>query len=107
MEWPCQDIFDMRNTQAHEPIFGEIAIVIEYNASRSVILLINEKLSGLFIEMSSRKPKSIPPVVVSSALSLTMVSYPKIRRSFSFSFSFSLYESNNGGSPFLHHMHYT
>jgi hypothetical protein len=48
----------------------EIAIVIEYKATRSVILLINEKLSGLFIEMFRRNPKSIPPVVVSSALFL-------------------------------------
>ncbi len=50
----------------------EIAIVIEYKATRSVILLINEKSSGVFIEMLSRKPKSIPPVVVSKALSLSL-----------------------------------
>jgi hypothetical protein len=35
----------------------EIAIVIEYNATKSVILLIVEKLSGGFIEISSRNPK--------------------------------------------------
>ncbi len=46
----------------------ETAIVIEYNATRSIILLINEKFDGGFIEMLSRKPKSIPPVVVSNAL---------------------------------------
>src|ERR687891_2635728 len=80
----------------------EIAIVIEYNATRSVILLINEKLSGLFIEIFKRNPKSIPPVVVSSALSLTMVPYPRIKRSSSFSLSLS--ESDNRSSLLLHRM---
>jgi hypothetical protein len=51
--------------------------VIEYKATRSVILLIEEKPSGAFIEISSRNPKSVPPVVVRSALSRTIVSYPK------------------------------
>jgi hypothetical protein len=55
---------------------SKIAIVIEYNATSSVILLINKNFREcLFIEMVGRNPKSIPPVLVSRALFLTIVSY--------------------------------
>ena len=43
--------------------------MIEYKTTSSVILLIEEKPSVTFIEISSRNPKSIPPVLVSSELS--------------------------------------
>jgi len=47
----------------------EIAIVIEYNSIRSVILLVNEKFSGVFIEIFSYRSTSISrgPMSISNA----------------------------------------
>ena len=50
-------------------IKSDIATVIEKSATRSEILSTNEKVSGILVDASKRKPKSIPAKVVRTALS--------------------------------------
>ena len=54
---------------------NEAATVMEYRATRRVILSINTKLSGTVTAIFNRNPKRIPEKVLSSALSFKIVSY--------------------------------
>jgi len=48
---------------------NEAATVMEYRATRRVILSINTKFSGTVMAIFNRNPKRIPEKVLSSALS--------------------------------------
>ena len=52
----------------------DAAMVIEYKAIIVTIMSIRLKLRGVFTDIFSKNPKSIPEKVVSSALSFSMVS---------------------------------
>jgi hypothetical protein len=54
---------------------NEAATVMEYSATRRVILSINTKFSGTVIAIFNKNPKRIPEKVLRSALSFKIVSY--------------------------------
>lgn len=54
---------------------NEAATVVEYRATRRVILSINTKFSGTLMAIFNKNPKRIPEKVLSSALSFNIVSY--------------------------------
>lgn len=54
---------------------NEAATVMEYSATRRVILSINTKFSGTVIAIFNKNPNRIPEKVLRSALSFKIVSY--------------------------------